>query len=123
VGFGGRMTLSSDRIYLYREINMKMWAELNFLLNIISIIISAGNDNFIAVSIEGKSINRALLHQCHIHVMHRNDHNGTRFSLGSLNKHQRILKLKDMIKLGTKLDRTKGIEFSIQRKWLTQNIN
>lgn len=79
------------------------------VFNFICITISAGNDNFVAVSIEGKSINRALLHQCH--VMHHGDHNSPRFSLGSLNKHQRILKLKEMIKLGTKLDRTKGIEF------------
>ncbi len=97
-----------------------MWKKTKFdVKNIICDTISAGNDNFIAISIEGKSIYWALLHQCH--VMHHGDHNSPRFSLGSLNKHKRIFKLKEMIKLGTKFDRTKGIEFKGNDSH--QNIN
>ena len=58
-----------------------MFIELNLnILNNISVTISAGNDNFIAVSIEGESINWTLLHQCH--MMHHYDRKSPGFSLG-----------------------------------------
>ena len=71
-----------------------MFIELNLnILNNISVTISAGNDNFIAVSIEGESINWTLLHQCH--MMHHYDRKKPWVfpGQGNLYKNQEILKL------------------------------